>query len=92
MSSSTRERGGSFYSKMDSDIRSEVSLQFSKSLTAVKGNIDMLNDQIHNMVLSIVRGIMGNLQGLDMQQVYIKFKSAVSTMPLHSRPKESYST
>ena len=57
---STRERG-SFYFKMDSDIRSEVSLQFSKSLTTVENDIDMLNKQIHKMIVSIVRGKMGNL-------------------------------
>ena len=74
---------------MDPDIRSEVSLQFYDSLKTVASNIVMLNKQIHNMIFSTVKGKMGSIQGLNVQQVYIKFKFAVSTMPLHSRPKES---
>ena len=61
MSFSTRERGEVFILKMDSDIRYEVSLQFFESLTIVASNIDMLNKKIHNMIVSIVRGKMGNL-------------------------------
>lgn len=74
---------------MDSDIRSEVSLPISENLKIVASNIDMLNEQIHNMIVSIVKGKMGNLQGLDVEQVYVKLKSTISMMPLHSRPEDS---
>ena len=73
---------------MDSNIRSEVNLPIFESLKTVASNIVMLNKKIHNMIISVVKGEMGNIQGLNVQQVYIKFKSAIIMMPLHSRLEE----
>ena len=41
------------------------------------------------MIVNMVKGTIGSIQGLNVEQVYIKLKLVISMIPLHSRLEES---
>ena len=71
---------------MESDLRSKVSLS---SYESVIENISILKKELHNMIVTLIRSVVGSIQGLRDDQVYIKFKSTLMKLHISLRPKES---
>ncbi len=74
---------------MESDLKSEISLPNFESLETVNNNIAMLNTMVYKRIVNLIRIEIGNTQGLNAEQCYIKITSVIKKMPFHYRPKES---
>ena len=63
---------------MESDLRSEISLQNSESLETVNDNISMLSKMIYTRIVNLIRIEVGNIQVLSVKQCYLRLKSVIN--------------
>ena len=71
---------------MKSDLRSEISLPRHED---VLEDVIEIKKALHNQIVIFIRNVVGSVQGLEDDQIYEKFKSALMELHVSLRLKES---